>query len=97
MYVTSVIVLLRPEHPKKLSNIIVPRTKRWIKYYSALAAMALFEECSASQSPGLGTDTQRSMLTQRIMGIAQGYEDLNDHQTLREDRHRSINEDGPCP
>jgi hypothetical protein len=31
------------------------------------------------------THTQRTMLAQRIMGIAQGYEDLNDHQTLRED------------
>jgi hypothetical protein len=29
--------------------------------------------------------TQRTMLAQRIMGIALGYEDLNDHQTLRDD------------
>jgi hypothetical protein len=28
---------------------------------------------------------QRSMLAQRIFGLAQGYEDLNDHQTLRHD------------
>jgi hypothetical protein len=28
---------------------------------------------------------QRTMLAQRIFGIALGYEDLNDHQTLRED------------
>jgi len=28
---------------------------------------------------------QRTMLAQRIMGIALGYEDLNDHQTLRDD------------
>jgi hypothetical protein len=31
------------------------------------------------------THTQRSMLAQRIIGIAQGYEDLNDHQALRMD------------
>src|SRR5258708_14536981 len=28
---------------------------------------------------------QRSMLAQRIIAIASGYEDLNDHQTLRVD------------
>jgi hypothetical protein len=28
---------------------------------------------------------QRAMLGQRIIGIAQGYEDLNDHQTMRQD------------
>jgi len=28
---------------------------------------------------------QKTMLAQRIFGIAMGYEDLNDHQTLRED------------
>jgi hypothetical protein len=28
---------------------------------------------------------QRTMLTQRIFAIALGYEDLNDHQSLRED------------
>lgn len=33
----------------------------------------------------LVTHPQRSMLAQRIMAIAQGYEDLNDHQTLKED------------
>jgi len=29
--------------------------------------------------------SQRTMLAQRILGIALGYEDLNDHQSLRED------------
>ncbi len=29
--------------------------------------------------------SQRALLTQRILGIALGYEDLNDHQSLRED------------
>ena len=29
---------------------------------------------------------QRSMLSQRIFSIALGYEDLNDQQTMREDR-----------
>ena len=28
---------------------------------------------------------QRTMLAQRIFGIALGYEDLNDHQSLRQD------------
>ena len=28
---------------------------------------------------------QKTMLAQRILGIALGYEDLNDHQSLRED------------
>jgi hypothetical protein len=37
------------------------------------------------RNPDFITHTQRSMLAQRIMAIAQGYEDLNDHQTLRED------------
>src|SRR5271155_5630786 len=31
------------------------------------------------------THDQKSMITQRIIGIALGYEDLNDHQTLRND------------
>jgi len=31
------------------------------------------------------THTQRTLLAQRIFGLALGYEDLNDHQTLRED------------
>ena len=35
--------------------------------------------------PVLTQHSQRSMLAQRIFGIAQGYEDLNDHQTLRDD------------
>jgi Transposase DDE domain group 1 len=29
--------------------------------------------------------TQRSLLAQRIFGLALGYEDLNDHQQLRHD------------
>ncbi len=37
------------------------------------------------RNPFFVTHTQRSMLAQRIMAIAQGYEDLNDHQTLKED------------
>ena len=32
------------------------------------------------------THSQRSLLAQRIFGIALGYEDLNDHSTLRHDR-----------
>ena len=37
------------------------------------------------RNPFFITHTQRSMLAQRIIAIAQGYEDLNDHQTLRDD------------
>ncbi len=35
--------------------------------------------------PDLITHRQRSLLIQRIFGIALGYEDLNDHTTLRDD------------
>jgi hypothetical protein len=35
--------------------------------------------------PALTVHDQRTMLAQRILGIACGYEDLNDHQTLRND------------
>src|SRR5262245_21086413 len=37
------------------------------------------------RNPELITHTQRSLLAQRILGIALGYEDLNDHSTLRND------------
>jgi hypothetical protein len=35
--------------------------------------------------PELITHSQRSLLAQRVLGIALGYEDLNDHSTLRHD------------
>jgi hypothetical protein len=35
--------------------------------------------------PELITHSQRSLLAQRVLGIALGYEDLNDHATLRND------------
>jgi hypothetical protein len=44
---------------------------------------------------------QRTLLAQRILGIALGYEDLNDHQTLRDDplfqavTERGINQEVP--
>jgi hypothetical protein len=47
------------------------------------------------------THDQRSMLAQRIYAIALGYEDLNDHETLRVDpalqtaSHREPHEDAP--
>ena len=37
------------------------------------------------RDPDAITHTQRAMLAQRIMAITLGYEDLNDHQTLRND------------
>ena len=37
------------------------------------------------REPSRITHEQRTLLAQRIFGIALGYEDLNDHQTLRDD------------
>ena len=37
------------------------------------------------RNPELLTHPQRALLAQRVYGIALGYEDLNDHSTLRED------------
>jgi len=37
------------------------------------------------RNPFFIAHSQRTLLAQRIFGIAQGYEDLNDHQSLRED------------
>ena len=37
------------------------------------------------REPSRITHDQRTLLAQRIFGIALGYEDLNDHQTLRDD------------
>ena len=37
------------------------------------------------RDPVLITHPQRDLLAQRIFAIAQGYEDLNDHDALRED------------
>jgi len=49
----------------------------------------LFEALNAAipdpRQPDLIIHDQRTMLAQRITAIALGYEDLNDHQTLRAD------------
>src|SRR5262245_2649523 len=37
------------------------------------------------RDPDAITHAQRTLLAQRVFGIALGYEDLNDHQTLRDD------------
>ena len=37
------------------------------------------------RSPDYITHTQLSLLRQRVYGLALGYEDLNDHKTLRND------------
>src|SRR5947209_17006513 len=37
------------------------------------------------RAPELTTHPQRALLAQRVLGIACGYEDLNDHQHLRHD------------
>ena len=53
------------------------------------------------RNPALIIHNQRTMLAQRMISIAQGYEDLNDHDTLRDDplmqvaTNRGIDEDQP--
>jgi hypothetical protein len=53
------------------------------------------------RNPFFIAHTQKTLLAQRIFGIALGYEDLNDHQTLREDllfqvlTERGIKDDFP--
>jgi len=53
------------------------------------------------RDPDAITHTQRAMLAQRILAIALGYEDLNDHQSLRNDplmhvaTNRGIDDDQP--
>src|SRR5437660_9253650 len=37
------------------------------------------------RDPALITHPQRALFAQRVFGIATGYEDLNDHQRLRQD------------
>jgi len=55
----------------------------------AARRIGLFDALDAAipdpRQPERITHEQRAMLTQRIIAIALGYEDLNDHQTLRED------------
>ena len=46
---------------------------------------ALAEVIPDPREPLLVVHEQHTMLAQRILGIALGYEDLNDHQTLRDD------------
>ncbi len=46
---------------------------------------ALPEVIPDPREPLLVVHEQRTMLAQRILGIALGYEDLNNHQTLRDD------------
>jgi len=46
---------------------------------------ALDEAIPDPRNPELITHPQRRLLAQRIFGIALGYEDLNDHSTLRDD------------
>jgi len=54
--------------------------------------------------PALVLHPQRTLLAQRVLGIACGYEDLNDHQSLRDDPlwltaadHPRIDSDTPLP
>jgi hypothetical protein len=47
--------------------------------------------------PSLITHSQEELLRQRIFGLVQGYEDLNDHDTLRHDLlwQTAVNRDTP--
>ncbi len=49
------------------------------------------------RNPDLITHPQSTLLAQRIFGIAAGYEDLNDHQHLRDDPLWQILTDHPGP
>jgi hypothetical protein len=50
------------------------------------------------RNPELITHSQRSLLAQRVLGIALGYEDLNDHSSLRDDPlWQAIAERAPDP
>ena len=49
------------------------------------------------RQPNLIVHPQRTLLAQRIFGIAAGYEDLNDHQYLRDDPFWQILTDHPGP
>src|SRR5262249_13192908 len=46
---------------------------------------ALNHAVTDPRDPTRTEHTQRSLLCQRVYGLALGYEDLNDHQTLRQD------------
>ena len=52
-------------------------------------SLGLFQALDAAipdpRQPELIEHDQKALLAQRIMAIAAGYEDLNDHQTLRTD------------
>ncbi len=52
-------------------------------------AIGLFDQIASCftdhRSPGLTVHSVRAMLAQRIMAIALGYEDIDDHDTLRHD------------
>jgi hypothetical protein len=49
------------------------------------------------RNPALLTHPQRTMLAQRVFGLACGYEDLNDHQRLRDDPVWQAATDHPGP
>src|SRR4051812_43550003 len=51
-----------------------------------IGLIAAIDRCLPDpRRPELITHDQKTLLAQRIFGIASGYEDLNDHQTLRRD------------
>jgi len=61
-------------------GLLLREVERRIGLIDALAAVM-----SDPRDPARIQHEQRSMLAQRIFGLALGYEDLNDHQALRSD------------
>jgi hypothetical protein len=60
--------------------LLLPETARSLGLFEALNAVI-----PDPRQPELITHEQQTMLAQRITAIALGYEDLNDHQSLRTD------------
>ena len=63
----------------------------------AIGLIERFAGCFTDhRHPGLIEHEVRTLVGQRVVGIALGYEDLNDHQTLRGDPEEPKVLDGPA-
>jgi len=60
--------------------VLLREVDRWMGLIDAINACI-----PDSRHPVFTVHSQRTLLAQRIFGIALGYEDLNDHQSLRQD------------
>jgi hypothetical protein len=71
---------MKTECPTDAGALLLREVDRQIGLTRALA------DCIPDpRNPALFLHQQSTMLTQRVLGPACGYEDLNDHQTLRND------------